>query len=352
MVQSNKELFAHVPNKQRIRETTNKYAGVSIAEAFAQEYGYDVTGLSEPPVPSSTQVGDVIEVTIKSITKEHGVRLDNRAQKELFLTRNPLEKYFQLLDWYPKEPLRARIVERTPHGTYVDILGQMVADYLEPRAASPWIQNKVGLGEPAGLIVKDLQLLRGGYTGKAVIPSVSDFIGEDYTIDAFIPGSHITLNTTDSFELYDGTSVTAQVLSWNPNASYGAPLICSRKNALALAGNRWLMSIYSDWCDGGETWSDITGVTYEGKVTGVLNSSNYCGVFVEILELGVNGMIKTKPDELVNYPAGKTIPVKVKDLEIDTFYNPAVDQRQRKEPFVIVGDALKEVNVRLILEDA
>ena len=52
--------------------------------------------------------------------------------------------------------------------------------------------------------VKDLQWTKGGFTGKAVLPNVSDFVGEDYTVDVFIPGSQIVLNITDNFEQFIG----------------------------------------------------------------------------------------------------------------------------------------------------
>jgi hypothetical protein len=44
-----------------------------------------------------------------------------------------------------------------------------------------------------------LKLSNGGFIGKALVPAVSDFIGEPYYVDAFIPGSQIVLNIESDF---------------------------------------------------------------------------------------------------------------------------------------------------------
>ena len=199
--------------------------------------------------------------------------------------------------------------------------------------------------------MKNLHLTKGGYLGKAVIPNVSEFVGEDYEIDAFVPGSQIVLNTTDDFEQFEGRSVFAFVSSYAPKPfGRGMSLVCSVKNYLKHTGNMNLRQLHSIWCDADEKWEEVSQKPYEGIVTGVLNSTKKCGVFVEIPDLCITGMIPARPEELVNFPAGQHINVRIKTLEEDTVYNDAVGQMQRLQPFEIVDGAIKRVNVKPILE--
>ncbi|MDQ9825793.1 hypothetical protein RFZ44_21045, partial [Acinetobacter sp. 163] len=81
----------------------------------------------------------------------------------------------------------AKVVDITPAGVVIDIIGQMVDDFIAPRANAPWKHNQLDDYEP--VTVRNLKLVRGGYLGKAVIPNVSKFVGHEMTVNAFIPGS-------------------------------------------------------------------------------------------------------------------------------------------------------------------
>ena len=52
-----------------------------------------------------------------------------------------------------------------------------------------------------------------------------------------------------------------------------------------------MMSMFNEWCGESDEWKKIAETSYEGKVTGIINSSKKCGVFVEIPSLMITGMI-------------------------------------------------------------
>ena len=338
--------------RERLLFNKQKYAGLTIAQAFAEFTGRPVTSDINlgNDVPTELSVGDVINLTLASISKKDGTVFNSGSYKENFATRNNLARYERFSRVLPLEPVKVRVVEVGPKATMVDVLSPMVDDFVLPRAARPWIQNRV-FEQPQSVLVKNLHLVKGGYLGKAVIPNVSEFVGEDYEIDAFVPGSQIVLNTTDNFEQFEGQDVRTFIMSYAPKPNgKGMSLVCSAKNYIKHAGNMNLRQLHSAWCDADEKWDTLSQMSHKGIVTGVLNSAKKCGVFVEIPELCITGMIPTKPEELVNYAAGEHINVRIKNLEEDMVFNDSVGQMQRMQPFEIVDGAIKRVNVKPILE--
>lgn len=340
--------------RERLIFNKQKYAHMTIAQAFADAAGHPINPEMDinlgNDVPTELKVGDVIDLTITSITKKNGTIFDSGSHKESFATRNNLARYEKFSQVLPIKPVKARVIEIGPKQTMVDVLGAMADEFILPRTARPWIQNRVNeAAQP--ILVKNLHLTKGGYLGKAVIPNVSEFVGEDYEIDAFVPGSQIVLNTTNDFEQFEGQDVYAFVSSYAPKPfGRGMSLVCSVKSYLKHTGDMNLRQLHSVWCDADEKWETISQTSYEGIVTGVLNSAKKCGVFVEIPDLCITGMIPTSPDDLVNFPAGQHINVRIKTLEEDMVYNDAVGQMQRLQPFEIVDGAIKRVNVKPILE--
>lgn len=338
--------------RERLLYNKQKYANMSIAQAFAAAYD-----LPEPinigtgnNLPKELIVGDVIDLTIASISKKGGVVFNSGSYKENFSTRNNLARYEKFAKVLPVESLKAKIIEIGPKSTIVDIYTPMIDEFVRPRAASPWIQNTV-LTQAQPILVKNLRLTKGGYMGQAVIPNISEFVGEDFTIDAFIPGSQIVLNTTDDFEQYDGTDQWTFITSYAPKPNgRGMSLVCSVKNYLKHCGNMTLRQIHSVWCDADEKWEKLSTERLAGKVTGVLNSSKKCGVFVEIPDWCITGMIPMPAEELVNYPAGQELMVRLNSLEEDMAYNDQAGQMQHLPPFEIVDGAIKRVNIKPIFE--
>lgn len=341
--------------RERLLFNKKKYVGMTLVQAFA-----DLAGVPIKPdidinlgneTPTELHIGDVIKLNIASISKKNGVVFDSGCYKESFATRNNLAHFDKFSKVLPIEPVKAQVIEVGPKQTVVDIFSPLINDFILPRAARPWIQNIVR-GNIEVVEVTDLHLVRGGYVGKAIIPTISEFVGQDFMVDAFIPGSQIVLNTTDDFEQFEGQTVKAFVMSYaaKPNGR-GMSLVCSRKNYLKHLGNLALKDLHNQWCDAGEVWEAAAKVIYVGKITGVLNSAKKCGVFVEIPELRITGMIPTKPEELVNYKAGETIPVRIDTFDEEMVFNDVVGQMQHLPAFEIVDGAIKKVNIKPVLAE-
>lgn len=336
-------------HSDRIKENSRKYANMTIAEAFASAHGIKIKNKETGnEVPTELVLGQTIPVRITSITKD-GVTFDAGAYKVAFNTRNNFNRFKKLAEFTPNKPIPAKVVEIGKKETFVDIFTPMLEEFINPRTKQPWIQNL--FENPITVRVKDLHLVKGGYVGKAVIPNVSEWVGEDYEIDAFVPGSQIVLNTTDDFEQFEGKSVETFITAWTPKPNgEGMSLICSAKNYIKHQGSLNMIQLHKMWCDDGDEWKEFSERKLPGRITGVINSQKKCGAFVEVPYLNVTGMIQLKPEELVDFPAGKWIDVKFVDFDEPTQYNEFTGQHQRLLPYekeqTEQGLALKRLNIK------
>lgn len=347
--------------RERLAYNKQRYAGMTLIQAFAGLAGKPIPGIDTPAneeeleigneVPTELHIGDIINLQIASISK-NGTVFNSGCYKENFATRNNLGHFTKFADYLPLKPVKAQVVEVGPKQTMVDVFQPLINDFILPRAARPWIQNRVA--EQATTVeVVDLHLVRGGYVGKAIIPTISEFVGEPFMVDAFIPGSQIVLNTTDDFEAFEGQDVKTFIMSYAPKPNgRGMSLVCSRKNYLKHCGNMCLKELYGMWCDAGSEWKTMSEKLWDGKITGVINSAKKCGVFVEIPSINITGMIPAKPEELVNYKAGDPIKVVIKGFDEEMVFNDLVGQMQHLPAFEIENGAIKKVNIKPILEDA
>ena len=87
-------------------------------------------------------------------------------------------------------------------------------------------------------------------------------------------------------------------------------------------------------------------------MTGIINSSKKCGVFIEIPALNVTGMVSTKPEDLVNYKPRDEVKVKLTGFDEEMFFNQGVGQMQHVDPYVITDGKLEKCNLKPILQFA
>lgn len=340
-------------DKDRIRFNSQRYANVSITEAFAQAYGMKLNVQSEiaNEVPKELRIGDVVKAKILSIAKNR-VEFDTTNLKANLYSSANLYKYERFKKFLPLDPIEVRVTNIVRDRVVVDPFAVMLDSYINPKVAEPWIQKAMDGAKP--IKVKNLQLSRGGFIGQAVIPNVSDFVGEDYTVEAFIPGSQIVLNITDNFEQFIGKEVEAFIVNYipKPGADNKMSLICSAKEVIKFRGEKNMIEMFKAWTESNEDWNRIEETSFEGKVTGIINSSKKCGVFVEIPELNITGMVSAKPEELVNYKPKDVVNVKIAGFEEELFFNQGVGQMQHVEPYVITRGALEKCNLKPVLKFA
>lgn len=345
-------------DSKRIKAYTQRYKDLSIVEAFEDCYNMKLEVKDERVnmVPRELSVGDVITTNILSISKDR-VIFDTANFKANLQSSVNLAKFEKFKHFLPMDPIDIQVTRVDKDKVMVDPISPMLDSWLSPILKDPTIQKVIPTADgngPKPIMVKDLKLTRGGFMGKAVIPNVSEFVGEDYTVDAFVPGSQIVLNITDNFEQFNGKSIWTFVVNYmpKPGSKTDMSLVCSAKEYIKFVGEVNLIQLFNSWCEGSDLWKNSTATPIEGKVTGVINSSKKCGVFVELPSLSITGMVQAKPEELVNYKPHQEVMVKIAGFDEDTFYNPVVKQVQHADPYVIEDGRLKKCNLKPILKFA
>jgi len=332
--------------------------GKSITEAFEQAYGIkcdDKVKDVADNAPRDLRVGDVIKMGISSITK-NGVTFNGCNIKQTVTSSVNLWRYPNFKKFLPTGDVPLKILSITPSKIVVDPIQPLIDQWLLQRIADPMMQRMVGA--PQTVTVKGLQLTKGGFIGKAVIPTVSEWVGEDYCIDAFIPGSQIVLNIEHDFEQWIDKSVEAFVTNYipKPNTTNGMSLVCSRKKYLEFQGNINTIAMFKMWCDSGnggksgKEWEKITQIEHVGYVTNVLNSSNVCGVFVEIPKLQITGLVPTPAKELCDYKPGQEVRITIEDMVEPTSFDKTTEQLVHDIPYEIVDGILTSCRLKTILK--
>jgi ribosomal protein S1 len=322
---------------------------MSIVEAFEHAYGITIGQVKEVvnSTPSELKVGDEIMLNILSITKNH-VEFDVGNYKAQMMSSVNLHKYERFKHNLPTDPIKVLVMDVQKDRVTVDPLAPVVNDFLNPILRNKNVQKVIG--NPQSVRVKNLQLTKGGFTGKAVLPSVSKFVGEEYTVDVFIPGSQIVLNITDNFEQFVGKDVDAFIINYLTKPNGELSLIASVKELIKFNGECRLIELFNSWCEESKLWKDFETQILEGTVTGVINSSKKCGVFVEIPSLNMTGLVSVEPSELVNYKANSSVQVKLTGFDEERKYNPITKHNDHVEPYIIENGHLVHCNLKPVLE--
>lgn len=347
-------------DRERIKAYSNKFKNKTIGEAFSDVYKLNLPHAdSYNDTPHELQVGDMVYARITNIEKNR-VDFDTSKFKSTVLSNCNLYKYDKFKHFLPTDEIKLKVTNKIRDRIYVDVLQPMIDDFVLPRVNTPWIQKDIDNIIPVR--VENLQLTQGGFIGKAVIPNVTDFIGQKYTVDAFIPGSQIVLNITRDFESFIGKSVDTFIINYmmKPGEDNKMSLVCSAKEYIKTYGEINMIYMFKHWLDDDEEWKEISSKRVTGIVTGTINSSKRfgenvikkCGIFVEIPEWSMTGMVLTDPDILKNYKAGDEVLVQMDKFEETLKYNPLVQQMQHIEPYVIEDNKIKRCNLKPVLKFA
>lgn len=339
---------------QRIRETSSLHRNKTIAESFAAAYGEDKVFGSKKNMERLQNItckelkpGDVVELRIVSINKK-GVVFEQDAYKETIVSTVNLYQFPNFRKFLPKDPVKVKVMSKDHNKTYVDPLQPMLDEFVEH--INNLINIQANVKNPITTRVTGLQHMRAGYVGNIRIDNVSDFCGKDMYMQAFIPGSQITLNIESDFEKWDGKDVDAFVtnLAVKPGTT-NITVACSVKEYLRFLGDLNIIQMFKNYCEDNKAWKEQIKVVYDGNITGVCHTQNKTGVFVEIPSIGVTGMVPVPKEELTGYHPGPC-KVRVADFNELVRYNKEVGQMQHVEPYKIEKDVLRKVNVKCILE--
>lgn len=329
----------------RIKEYTKRFANIPIAEAMC---GIKEELTSVPEIPVTPVIGSFIEVYVTKNDKN--VTLSGYSSKETIVCRNNLARYTNLN--LQNEKVAAKVVayDKVRQTVTIDIFQAMFEKWVNEIQADKTIQYNVKA--PKIVTVHNLRLSNGGFIGKAEVPTITEFLGEPFTVDAFIPGSQIVLNIESNFEQWNGKTIDTFVAGYTlkPGTVNQMSLICSRKSLLNFYGNMSKIKLFSDYCDNNEQWEAFTKSEFVGIVTGTINSAKKTGVFVEIPFFNITGMINTPVSRLSEFPDGKQVKVRITDFEQMTTFDSITGQMVHSVPYVIENDCLKSCILKPILE--
>ena len=337
-------------DSKRIKAYSQRYKNMTLTEAFAAAYNHSVPVVSEivNVIPKELSVGDIIKLNVLSISKTNVV-FDAVNYKEQIRSAVNLHKYKRFKENLPTKPITVQVTDVNKDRVTVDPIMPLLNDYLSPILKDMTLQKVIG--KPKSVRVKNLQLMKGGFVGQAVIPNVSEFVGEDYTVEVFIPGSQIVLNITDNFEQFVGKDVDVFIINhMTKPGSNSLSLIASAKELIKFNGECKLIELFNSWCEESELWKDFETKTLSGTVTGVINSSKKCGVFVELPSLNMTGLVAVDPAELVKYKAGSSVEVKLTGFDEEKKFNPFTKQNEHVEPYIIEDGRLVRCNLKPVLE--
>jgi hypothetical protein len=335
-------------DKERIRMNTKRYANMSIAEAMCGIKDDQLAKLSIPEIP----VTPVLNGVYKARLTKHGdyISITGISAKEQVICRNNLKRYVNMEMTDREVDVKVVSIDKLRQSITIDVLQPLFENWINSIMEDKTIQYNVKA--PKVVSVSDLKLSNGGFVGKAEVQAISEFIGEPYYVDAFIPGSQIVLNIESDFSRWNGATVDTFVAGYTtrPGSVNQMSLICSRKSLLNFAGNLQKIELYGDYCTNGKKWKSFTKSTFTGNITGVINSSKKCGVFVELPIFNITGMINVEPERLVEFKAGEEISVRITDFEKMVEYDPTTGNLVHQEPYKIVDGCLKSCILKPVFE--
>ena len=345
-------------DSHRILQNSRRFQNLTIEEAFASVYGKSMTPETISAIHQgngqhecrSLHPGDVVELRILDINKK-GVVFEQNSYKEAIICTVNLYQYPNFKQFIPKDPIRCKVMSMDMNRIYVDPFQPLLEDFIQE--IQDTIRSQANVKNPIVTKVTGLKHMNSGYIGNIRIPSISDLCGKDMYMQAFVPGSQITLNIENDFEKWDGADIDAFItnLSVRPGTT-NVTVACSAKEYLRFKGNLNIIQMFKDYCENNKAWKAMQGQVHQGNITGICNTRNKTGVFVEIPDLGITGMVPISDSTKINtYKPG---PVQVKIVGFDELlkFNKDVGQMQHVEPWKIENDVLKRINVKCVLEFA
>ena len=347
--------FEH--HTQRIMDNTERYAQMTIEEAFADYYGMPKKKSKKKEVNpvGMVEVGDIINLRIKSVDKK-GVHFWDDGFKEELVSAVNLFQYPRFKEDIPAKAIPVKVVAKTESKITVDPIAPLYDEWIKEHTTDLTAQRN--LSKDKFVTVENLQLVRGfnnkggGYYGSIKIDNVSKFLRQDVFVKGFVPGSQIVLNIENDFERWNGKSVKTFIISYDPAAIQigKAGFVCSAKERLKFQGDKKKIEVFKEYTEDSDKWNEITQEVFDGSITGVIHSANKCGAFVEIPKLNITGIINCGADELVNFKRGADVKVRWVRFDENTYFNKDAGQIQHANPYTIEDGILKSCHLKAIFE--
>lgn len=343
-------------DKDRMAKLSRNYKNVDIAEAFATYYGFelsdDTKNKKQIECTTGLELGKIYTGTVKEISKTSiefafpGAKEFSVVCKESFATcYDALQNYLINHD----NMLLFEVREKKKDVYYVSVINAYYRVWMN------MIENAIEYEEVIDVHIDEL--VNGGYVGSTQITPLVELTGKPYTSRIFIPGSHIVLNIEHDFNRWVGHNVQIipqKFVEYKKDFRNGLIencLVGSRKRVLQIIGNENTYNLYNAF-ENAKKLAEMANKTeielevYEGTVTGIINSSGKTGIFVEINDMYITGLMPVESFDLLDYHPGDTVSVKIREFET----------KKDREPFIFAKRGGKKrghivkTNVRIVFD--
>ena len=332
-------------DKERIRYMKDNYGHLSLAEQFAVFYGEEVSNTVKKNKrinnPVNIEIGGSYKGIVTEISK-NGIVFDVAGVKEEVISKENFSDCMDAVQNYllnHENELLFTVTEKKDNKYYVSVLEGYYRSWQK--------QIEKAIEQRAAINVHIDSLVRGGYMCHTDIWTISELTGKTYTSAVFIPGSNIVLNIENDFERWLGKDVQAVPQKFTKFRSFGRPtensLMASRKMVLKILGMKNMYEIYTRAKLGERPDVKYVPEVFTGKVTGIINSNKKTGIFIEIEDKYITGLMPVDEANLLNYKPGDTVQVYIQEFECI----------EGKEPFFIDRkNIIKACNLRPVFARA
>ena len=335
-IEGNGEFPFFKTDKERIKYTSQAYKRFNVAKAFdifySLELDKEVTKKYAKTMSNVENiiVGNVYLGTVEEF-KKNTLTFTIPGVKEEIICRDNFNSCINYIETYllnHDNKLLFEVREKKNNKYYVSVIN---AYY---RVWEQNINNYIKSNTPINVHIDEL--IHGGYMCHVNIDTLCELTGQNYTHMAFIPGSQIVLNIEHDFNKWIGQDVNIipqNFVDYYKNFKTGEiqkSLVGSRKKLLNINGMNNMSVLYSKWQllnSGNVKGSDIE---FDGVVTGVINSRDITGVFVEIVGQYITGLLPIDAIDLLDYKAGDNVHVKLDKFEVQEGQEPFIYNKAGK----------------------
>lgn len=340
--QSN-EFPAFSSERDRLRYMSEHYGKFDIVKAFSLYYNKNVNVSKETAENmfnvTTMELGKTVLATVKSWNKD-GMEFEIPGVKEEIVTSERFDKSNLHFQQYLNQHNNQLSVEVREFKRGRWIVSVMNAYHKLWRKS---IEHAIKRED--GMQVHINSITRGGFLCTSPIWTLNELTGENYTVCCFIPGSQITLGIETDFDKWIGQDVVVVPQKFGTfRAKVGAPMedsiICSRKRCLQKVGIQNLYTLYTTYNLKNKVSPDSEPQVFNAHVSGVINSNSRQGVFVEIDDKYITGMLPVPSDELLDYTPGMQLKVKIKSF----------DMPEGMDAFLVKNDRIIKCFVKPVFE--
>ena len=322
--------------KERIKYISQNYRNMSIAKAFSVYYDIELDNETKSNRNANTvnviELGKIYTGTVKEFTKSI-MTFDIPGVKEEIICKEPFATCMDSIRNYlltHDNKLMFEVRQKDHDKYYVSVINAYYKSWVN-------MINKA-IEHEDGIQVHIDELVKGGYVCHTNITTLCELTGKPYTSSVFIPGSHIVLNIERDFEKWIGQDVVIvpqKFVEFKKDLRTGMTensLVGSRKRVLQILGMKNMYDIFTE----NETSKKLAELAkadknkinkpvYDGIVTGIINSNKKTGIFIELDNMYITGLMPIDTSELLDYRPGDKIRVSIGEFEI----------QEGKEPFVL-----------------